>query len=169
MYTFFKVFFQYSLSKNAIFWKYSNFHFRKTKFWSIWGHFFNVKFFPRRGWLFSASTIETKCSIEKISSPAGLNKKSFSFLQKYRFGLPRYTFKVDFLNEQKNFEKSLVSFLWKFVRNLVSNLELSILEKVRGDSCFVNRHFWKSLTLASCNFVGRPLVVFYVYSTISSS
>ena len=82
-----------------------------------------------------------------------------------QFWLPRSTFKVDFLNVQAKFQKTLFCFVGKIVRNIVLNFELSISAGLRGGR-FASRHFPKSVILTSFIFVGRPFLACYACSTV---
>ena len=58
----------------------------KNRFLATLRSFFSTyKFFPGREWCFHVRTSEKKYFNECMSSLAGLKKKLFSFLQKYRF------------------------------------------------------------------------------------
>ena len=47
------------------------------------------------------------------------------------------------------------------------NFGLSISSGLRGGgSRFASQHFPKSMILASCNFLGRPIVACYAYSYV---
>ena len=70
-----------------------------------------------------------------MSSVAGLQKKLFNFLQKVLIlaifdYLGRHS-KSIFSTYRRNFEKSLVSFLAEFVRNIMLNIELSVSAGLR--------------------------------------
>ena len=75
--------------------------------------FSTYKFFPGQGWHFPVSTFQEEYFSAKMSSLAGL-KKSYSIFRKStdfgHFWLPGSTFKVDFLNVQAKFRKTLGQF-----------------------------------------------------------
>ena len=87
-------------------------------------------------------------------------KKSYSISRKStdfgHFWLPRSTFKADFLNVQAKIEK-LESLLQEVVRNIMLNFEPSISSDLRGVAVLQNGIFQKTVILANCNFVGRPV------------
>ena len=72
-----------------------------------------------------------------MSSLAGLKKDSFSRKSTDfgHFWLPRFTFKVDFLNIPANFLKTLgyvPGELGNVVRNIVVTFEVSVFRRFRG-------------------------------------
>ena len=125
--------------------------------------FSTYKLFPEQGWYFAVSKIKLECFNAKMSSVAGFKKKVIHFPAKVPF-LAIFDYlgpssKSIFSTYRQNFKKSSVSFLGEVVRNIVLTFEASIFKKVRGGaSRFASRHFPKSVILASCNFVGRPIV-----------
>ena len=67
---------------------------------------------------------------------------------------------------RQTFKKFLVVYLEKVDRIIGVNFELSVSSGLRGGSRFAFRQFPKTVTLASCNFVGRPIVACYACSII---
>ena len=128
-------------------------------------------FLSGRRWLFPVSTFKAEIFNEKMSSLTGL-KKVIQFPAKVLIlaisGYLGPHSKSIFSMYRQNFKKSLVVFLEKVVRNIGLNFELSISSGLRGGgSRFAIRHFPKTVTLASCYFVGRPIVACYACSIVS--
>ena len=75
------------------------------------------------------------------------------------FWLPRFTFRVDFLNVQEKNRKIHGHFPEGGCWTHVVSFELSFFKKVRrGASRFASRYILKSVNLAGCNIMGQPFV-----------
>ena len=98
--------------------------------------FSTYKFFTGRGWYFPVSTFKQEYFNGKMSSLAGLKKKLFNFLQKYRF----WPFLTTWVHIQSQFSQRTGkisenprSVSWgRVVRNIVLKFQLYIFKKVRG-------------------------------------
>ena len=140
---------------------------------SIFGHYEVIfliveNFFRAQGSLFPVRTIAEEHFNEKMSSLAGL-KKSYPIFRKStdfgHFGLPRSTFKVDFLNVKAKVRKILGQFCGKSCwKNCVKSGAFYLFWPAGGSSRFASRPFPKSVILARCNFVARPFIACYACS-----
>ena len=116
--------------------------------------------------------VRSTSSIFKVmmSSLAGLKKKVIQFSAKLPIlAIFRYlgpSSKSSFSTYRQKFEKTMVHFLEEVVRNFLLNFELCIFSGLGGASRFASRHFPKPVILASCNFVGRPLVAYCACSIV---
>ena len=119
--------------------------------------------------VFFVSTFKAESFQEKMSSLFGLKKIIHFSAKKPNLAIFDYMgplSKSIFSTYRQNLDKSSVNFLGKVVRNMVLNVELSIFAGLRGGRRFASRLFPKSMTLASCNFVGRPFVACYACSIV---
>ena len=128
--------------------------------------------FFQGGVLFSCYSTQEQLILRKDELCSWSQKKVIQFSAKVlilaifdHLGPPS---KSIFSTYKQNFKKSLVGFLGKIVRNIEKFFELPIFKRLRrgGASRFASRLFPKSVTLASCKFVERPIIACYAYSIV---